>query len=55
MKISILHLLFLAVLAITVLTISGCSTEDPENNSARPWNSPQNWEGGMPLMDQQRH
>ncbi|HEU6447036.1 MAG TPA: hypothetical protein VFV23_01195 [Verrucomicrobiae bacterium] len=45
---------FLLVLGGILLSISGCSTEDPENNSARPWNSPQGWENGMPMMDQHR-
>jgi hypothetical protein len=24
----------------------GCASNDPDNVSVRPWNTPQNWEGG---------
>lgn len=46
------HLLFLggwvAILGV-LLTLSGCKTsKDTENMSARPWNSPQTWEHGVP-------
>jgi hypothetical protein len=34
---------------------SGCETNEPENNSVRPWNTPQDWEGGLPMMNQQQH
>jgi hypothetical protein len=27
----------------------GCSTNEPQNASVRPWNSPQSWEGGLPV------
>ena len=33
--------------------VSGCETNEPENDSVRPWNTPQSWEGSMPMMDQQ--
>jgi hypothetical protein len=36
-----------------LLGISGCSTDEPDNASVRPWNAPQGWEGGLPIMDQQ--
>src|SRR5690349_646990 len=55
MKFRLSQFLFLVFLAAMLLGVNGCMTEDPENNSARPWNSPQGWEGGMPMMDQQRH
>jgi len=32
---------------------SGCATSEPENDSVRPWNTPQGWEGTMPMMGQQ--
>jgi hypothetical protein len=36
----------LFLLAGVLLFISGCATED--ELSARPWNSPKNWENGLP-------
>jgi hypothetical protein len=27
---------------------AGCIGPDPENNSARPWNTPRPWEHGIP-------
>jgi hypothetical protein len=29
--------------------ITGCATDEPDNASVRPWNSPQDWEGGLPV------
>lgn len=26
----------------------GCSSTDPANRSARPWNTPKQWETGLP-------
>ena len=51
-KATMSHLLFLggwvAILGV-LLTLSGCKTsKDTENMSARPWNSPQTWEHGVP-------
>jgi len=34
--------------------VSGCETNEPENDSVRPWNTPQDWEGGMPMLNQQQ-
>jgi hypothetical protein len=36
-------LIFVALMAVA---FSGCKTTEPENESARPWNSPRGWEGG---------
>jgi hypothetical protein len=33
--------------------VSGCETNEPQNASVRPWNSPQGWENGLPVMNQQ--
>jgi hypothetical protein len=42
--------LFLLLAFAAILTgVSGCSTDEPQNASARPWNSPQKWEGGLPV------
>jgi hypothetical protein len=39
-------LLFLAAVAVA---LSGCATtDDEENASVRPWNSPKGWENGLP-------
>lgn len=40
--------LALALLASLLLTLVGCASTDPENQSARPWNAPKQWETGMP-------
>jgi hypothetical protein len=35
--------------AALMLLSSGCATStESENLSSRPWNTPKNWEGGMP-------
>lgn len=32
------------------LALSGCATtDDSENLSERPWNTPKAWEGGLPM------
>jgi len=42
-------LLLLALVALLVLPTAGCGTNEPENLSERPWNSPASWEtGGLP-------
>jgi hypothetical protein len=33
--------------------ISGCATEEAGNDSPRPWDAPQGWENGMPMVNQQ--
>jgi len=38
----------LLLLAAAVLQLTGCATPDTDNASARPWNAPKNWEGGLP-------
>lgn len=39
----------LLLLVLTALGLTACSTtEDTENASARPWNSPKGWETGLP-------
>lgn len=40
-------LLLLALLLATV-ALTGCSTTEPDNASARPWNAPKGWETGLP-------
>jgi len=47
-------LLLLAFGAILVV-VTGCATDDPENASVRPWNTPQGWENGMGGMMNTQH
>lgn len=39
---------FLLLLALAALALSGCASTEPENLSERPWNSPKGWENGLP-------
>jgi hypothetical protein len=45
-------LLLLAILGLAVF-LSGCATDEPDNASVRPWNTPQSWEGGLGGMQTQ--
>jgi hypothetical protein len=37
------------LLALIALGMSGCaSTQDSDNASVRPWNTPKGWENGLP-------
>jgi hypothetical protein len=47
---------FLLLLVLAALSSDGCASTESENMSERPWNTPQNWENGLPsgLMDQYR-
>jgi hypothetical protein len=40
--------LVFVLLLLAGLGMSGCSTTEPDNMSARPWNSPKGWETGLP-------
>ncbi len=51
MKCSAAHWLWLLVLGAVLFGVSGCTTNEPENASARPWNTPQGWEAGSPMMN----
>jgi len=56
-KVRAAQLMLFLVLAAMVMFISGCATDEPDNASVRPWNSPEGWEGGMMgsmLNDQHR-
>ena len=51
MKKSVIHpRYFLSLLlALVALGLSACATtEEPDNASVRPWNSPKGWEHGLP-------
>ncbi len=53
MKFRAVNCLLFLLLAAVVLVISGCASDDPENASVRPWNSPAGWENGLGGMDTQ--
>jgi hypothetical protein len=53
MKIRAVRLLLLLAFGSVLLVVGGCTTNEPENASVRPWDSPEGWEGGMPIMNQQ--
>jgi len=40
--------IFLLLLAVVALAAAGCATDEPQNESARPWDSPKGWENGIP-------
>jgi hypothetical protein len=48
-----LQWLWLLFLGVVLFGAGGCATDEPDNASVRPWNSPQGWESGMPILDQQ--
>jgi len=54
MKISPVSLVWLLLLAALAWGAAGCASDDPENDSVRPWNAPQGWENTMPV-DNQEH
>jgi hypothetical protein len=38
----------LALLLLGALGFSGCASDDTENTSVRPWDTPKSWENGLP-------
>lgn len=48
MKTILRRMLLVLVLAAISAAMSGCSTTEPDNQSAIPWNSPKSWEHGLP-------
>jgi hypothetical protein len=44
---------WLFALGALLFGAGGCASDEPDNASVRPWNAPQSWEGGMPMMNQQ--
>jgi len=52
MKVRFAQGLWLLLFGVMLVGLSGCETNEPENASVRPWNTPQEW-NGMPIMNQQ--
>jgi hypothetical protein len=52
MKKSAVYLALLLLLGAMVIGVAGCAS-DPDNDSARPWNAPQGFDGAMPIQDEQ--
>jgi hypothetical protein len=48
LPVSILRQALLLFLVLAGLALAGCASTESDNMSARPWNSPQTWENGMP-------
>ena len=53
MKLRAANWVLLLLVVTVLLVVSGCATEDPDNASVRPWNTPQGWENGLGGMDTQ--
>jgi hypothetical protein len=45
--------LLLLLLGLLLFGVAGCETNEPDNASVRPWNSPQGWEGNSPMLNEQ--
>jgi hypothetical protein len=43
------RLLLLLAMSMVWVCVSGCQTDDPENVSVRPWNSPTGYDSTLPL------
>jgi hypothetical protein len=41
-------LLYCFLLVGACALFAGCGTDDPDNLSSRPWDSPKGWEHGLP-------
>ena len=46
---TVVRFLLLLVSGLLLLGTTGCATTEPGNDSVRPWNTPQDWEGGLPM------
>ncbi len=54
LSLSFARLAALLALAGLALGLSGCaSTQDSDNASVRPWNTPMGWENGLPSSMQE--
>jgi hypothetical protein len=48
MKVWLRRLIVTSALLGSLLALSGCRTDDELSDNQRPWNTPQNWESGLP-------
>ena len=55
MKCRAVNWLLLFALGFILTGVSGCATNEPENASVRPWNTPQGWENGMGGLMNMQH
>ncbi|MGA3266873.1 MAG: hypothetical protein ABSE16_08620 [Verrucomicrobiota bacterium] len=55
MRIRAVCWLWFLALGAMLAGISGCATNEPDNESVVPWNSPQGWENGMSGLMNQQH
>jgi len=55
MKGGAVNWLWLLALIALLAGVSGCATNEADNASVRPWNTPQGWENGMGGMMNQQH
>jgi hypothetical protein len=53
MKFRAANYFLLLLVSLLALFVSGCSTNEPDNASVRPWNTPQDWENGLGGMNTQ--
>jgi len=53
MKLRAAHWLWLLALGAVLAGGGGCATDEAGNASVRPWDTPQGWESGIPIMNQQ--
>ena len=49
------HWLWLLALGAVLFGVAGCATNESDNASSRPWNTPQGWENGMGGMLNTQH
>jgi len=55
MKAGFAKLILFVAFAALVASLSGCTTNEPDNASVRPWNAPQGWENGLGGMSNGQH
>jgi hypothetical protein len=53
MKLSAIHLFWVLLLAALVMGAAGCATDDPDNDSVRPWGVSPNGGSAMPIQNEQ--
>jgi hypothetical protein len=46
------HFPLLLLLMVVSLACAGCGSTEPDNESVKPWNTPEGWQGGSLQMMQ---